>query len=164
MTITMPWQGTGSRRAVDEVARLRHQLTGAGILIQGLRLQVEDAETARDKANAKAGRYDEAEARTAAAEQAMGELKDELLDLRAFRARTLAVTVTPWQRAIDPGDQPTEPTDVRDLRTRFATGPVRAHHQSPQATSPAHVPAWVMPDTDTVALPVLADQLVQGTA
>ncbi|MFE4867648.1 hypothetical protein [Streptomyces sp. NPDC056682] len=164
MTITMPWQGTGTRRAIDEVARLRHQLAGAGILIQGLRLQVADAETARDKANAKAGRYDEAEARAAAVEQAMDDLKDELLELRAFKARTLAVTVPAWHRDIDPGEQPTEPIDVRSLTERFATGPVRTLHQSPQAVSPTHFPVCVVPDTDTVELPVLADQLAQGVS
>lgn len=164
MTITLPWQGTGSRRAVDEVARLRHQLAGVGHLIKGLRLQVADAETARDRANAKAGRYDEAEARANAAEQAAAELKDELLELRAFKARTLAVTVQPMHRDIDPDDHPTEPTGINvqplwdALRQHGPVIPVTV------AADPAHVPAWAVLDTGTVALPVLADRLMQGVA
>lgn len=157
MTITIPFRRTAPKhRAADEVARLRAQLTVMAVTDLLLLQYVATADRARDKANAKAGRYDEAEARAGAAEQAMADLKDELLELRAFRDNHQAVTVPPMHRDIDPGDHPTEPTgiDVRDLRTRFATGPVVSLHHSPQATSPAHVPAWIA-DADTLALPAL---------
>ena len=164
MTITMPWQGTGNRRAVDEVVRLRHQLAGAGILIQGLRLQITDAETARDRANEKANRLSEADTLRERAEQAMADLKDELLELRAFKARTLAITVPPMHRDIDPGDQATEPTgiDVRPLWEALRPhGPVTPV----PVTSPARLPSRAVPaDDDTVQFVVLADQLVQRRA
>jgi uncharacterized coiled-coil DUF342 family protein len=162
VTITMPWQGTGSRRAVDEVARLRHELAGAGHLIESLRGQVDDSNEARDRANEKAGKYDEAAARADAAEQAMAEMQSELRELRAHIANCQSVTVPPMERDIDPGDHPTVPVDVKSVQERFASGPVLSLHHSPQA-SPAHVPFWVQPD-DTIEVPVPADRLVQEVA
>ncbi|MER5653493.1 hypothetical protein ABT076_10805 [Streptomyces sp. NPDC002131] len=41
-------------------------------------------------------------------------------------------------------DQATAPIDVRELRERFASGPVVSLHHSPQAANPAHVPSWAM--------------------
>ncbi|WP_331445817.1 hypothetical protein [Streptomyces xanthochromogenes] len=164
MTITMPWQGTGSRRAVDEVARLRHQLAGAGHCIKGLRLQLADANEARDRANAKACRVGEAEARAKAAVQSLTEMRAELLELRAYRDNHEAIDVPAGVRDVDPGDQPTVPVNVKSLQERFTSGPVVSLHNSPQAADPTHVPGWVKPDTDTVELPALADRLVQGVA
>ncbi|MCT9092924.1 hypothetical protein N4G70_29230 [Streptomyces sp. ASQP_92] len=165
MTLTLPWQGTGSHRAVDEVARLRHELAGAGHLIESLRGQVDDANAARDRANEKASQYDEAVARADAVVEAMAEMQSELRELRAHLANCEAVTVPPMERDIDPGDHPTVPVDVKSLRERFASGPVVSLHHSPQAAvDPAHVPGWVKPDTDSVELPVHADRLVQGAA
>lgn len=132
MSITIPSLRRDKRaprhKAADEVARLRHQLQGAGFLIAGLRQQVTDARAAEDRANAKATRLDEAEAYAKAVEQ-------ELNELRAFKANATAISAPAGQRDIDPDDQPTHPQgiDVSELRDRFTSGPVVSLHHSPQA-------------------------------
>lgn len=52
--------------------------------------------------------------------------REEGSRLRAALANATSVTVSCGIRDITPGDQPTEPTDVRQLRARFA-GPVPAY-------------------------------------
>lgn len=64
------------------------------------------------------------------------------------------VTVPPMVRDTSAmEDQATGPIDVRDLRERFATGPVVSLHHSPQAASPTHVPSWA----ETTPLPVVGE-------
>lgn len=121
MSITIPGlrrdKRTPRHRAVDEVVRLRHELEGAGHFIAELQQKVTDAQAAADKANAKAGRVDEAEAYAKAA-------KAELAELRAFKANVTAVTVPAGHRDIAPGDRPTQPVRVRALWDAHGIGPV----------------------------------------
>lgn len=88
-------------------------------------------------------------------DQAGIDLSGALEDLRAERAETLslqavldnatATAVPPSHRDVDPDDQPTHPAgiDVRDLRARFAVGPVVSLWHSPQAADPAHIPRTI---------------------
>jgi hypothetical protein len=138
----------GRHRAIDEVARLRHQLEGAGHLITGLRIQLEEAHAAEDKANARAVRLDEAEAEADALTAENAQLRADHIDvgverqqreqaeqqlagaeekLRAYRAaeeNANAVTVPQvGHRDVDPDDCPTEPVgiDVRALWDQLGT-------------------------------------------
>lgn len=148
-------------RAVDEVARLRRHLAAADKCIRGLRLQVETANEARDWANAKAVSFDEAVSHAAACEQAMDEMRSELLKLRAHSANCQAVTVPAGERDIDPDDHPTEPVNVKTLWEALRQyGPVIP---GPVASA-AHVPSWAVTADDTEPARVLADRLVQGVA
>lgn len=126
----------GRHRATDEVARLRHQLEGAGCLIAGLRADIAEANAARDAANAKANRVDEAEAEARKAREEADQMRTELVELRAFKANITAVSDLP--SVVD-----TQPIDVQPLRDRFEAGPVVRLGASPlAATDPAHVPSW----------------------
>ena len=62
-------------------------------------------------------------------------LWQRLAPFEAAEANRTAVTVPPAERDIDPDDQPTHPTgiDVREVRERFASGPVVSLHHAPQA-------------------------------
>lgn len=130
MTITIPGlrrdKRTPRHKAVDEVDRLRHQLAGAGHCIAGLRQQVAEARAAEDRANAKAVRVDEAEARAVAAEQKLAEQAAELRQLRAFKANVTSIDVPPGHRDVHPDDQPTAPVDVKPLWAALGIGPVHA--------------------------------------
>ncbi|WP_405944695.1 hypothetical protein [Streptomyces sp. NBC_00932] len=75
------------------------------------------------------------------AEQNEG-LRLRLAPYLAAEANAAAVTVPPAVRdttAIE--DQATAPVDVRDVRARFADGPVVSLRYSPLAADPAHIPA-----------------------
>lgn len=99
---------TGRHRAVDKVDRLERELAGARLLIDGLNMQLADANAARDRANARANELAEADVR---AER----LEVEAAALRADLANARAISAPPGVRDIDPGDEPTEPIDVRPL-------------------------------------------------
>lgn len=62
-------------------------------------------------------------------------LKDSERELEDARRR-LSISVLAESAAAR-----TQEIDVREIRERFATGPVIALHNSPQAGDPAHVPA-----------------------
>ncbi|MEV5944826.1 hypothetical protein [Streptomyces sp. NPDC051994] len=175
MTITMPWQGTGSRRAVDKLADTRRQLAAVQADNEALRARIKELRDRLDKTytawEAEAEMRGETEVIAGAT---MSQLQDavaelvrlttEVTALRAQVANLTSVTVPPMVRAIDPGDQATEPTgiDVRPLWEALREhGPVIPVPTPTAGTSPAHVPTWGTPDTDTVALPAL--RLVQGT-
>jgi anti-sigma factor ChrR (cupin superfamily) len=157
VTITMPWQGTGTRRAVDRLAIAE---------AENLRLTARQAEADRffdqimaDNKDVHAlWRY--AEGKAASAEKVVVCQEATIRDLER-QIRELEERLTVAVKADAAGSR-TQEIDVRSLTERFATGPVVSLHHSPQAASPAHVPAWVKSDTDTVELPVLADRLVQG--
>lgn len=124
MTITMPWRGTGTRRAVDEVRRLRHLLDGDKAHMAGLRLQVMDAEDARDRAVARANELAEADGRRVLAEQQMAAMTAELTALRQFKANVNGHDVEQvGHRDIDAGDAVTVPVKVVTLAEAF--GPAR---------------------------------------
>lgn len=148
MSLTLPGilrkdARTPRHKAVDEVARLRHQLEGAGLLIRGMRLQVAQAEDARDKANAKANLLQEADTRAAAVEARMRAMTEELTALRAFKANVIAVDSPTGHRDIDPDDQPTHPSGINVMTLRAAFGPTTdpgqttwgARNQQQEATS-----------------------------
>lgn len=103
-TRTLP----GRHRAVDKADRLERELAGAQLRIDGLRMQLADANAARDKANERANTLAEADVR---AER----LETENQTLRADLANARAVSAPTGIRDIDPDDQPTEPIDVRPL-------------------------------------------------
>ncbi|MGA5330986.1 hypothetical protein ACPCJT_20375 [Streptomyces griseoincarnatus] len=58
-----------------------------------------------------------------AAEERADNLEQQILALKARTANETAVTVPPWQRPVDPDEQPTEPhgIDVRTLREALDT-------------------------------------------
>lgn len=138
MAITFPGFRTRTPRhkAIDEVERLRHQLKGAGLLIKGLRLQVEEAERALDQANTRANTLAEADSLRARAEQQMAATAAELTALRQFKANVQSIDVAPGVRDIDPGNEVTQPVPivVKTLAEAFGQGRTN--------TSPGHVPAW----------------------
>ncbi|MDQ0694294.1 hypothetical protein [Streptomyces sp. W4I9-2] len=69
-------------------------------------------------------------------------LQKQLAPFLAAEANRNAVTVPPAERDTSRfEDQATAPIDVRDLRDRFAAGPVVSLQHSPQAADPAHIPA-----------------------
>ncbi|MFD7861816.1 hypothetical protein [Streptomyces sp. NPDC059783] len=69
------------------------------------------------------------------------ELTAEVTRLRAELANTMRVDVPLMERdTTDGADQATAPIDARELRERFAAGPVVTLHHAPQATTPVHVP------------------------
>lgn len=113
---------TPRHKAINEVERLRHQLDGASLLFAGMRLQVAQAEDARDKANAKANLLQEADTRAEAAEARMRAMTDELAELRAFHATATAVTVPPMVRDTSAfEDQATEPFCIKTLQAALGT-------------------------------------------
>lgn len=159
MTITLPWQGTGSHRSID---RLHAEEAKTRQLTEDLaRATSQIAELkAEYKATYEAWKF--AEHKASDAEQVVVCQESVIRDLeRQIREGKERLNVA---SLADAAGARTQEIDVRSLSERFATGPVRTLYRSPQAANPAHVPAWVMPDADTVALPVLADQLVNGTA
>lgn len=128
MTITFPRLRSRSRaprhKAIDEVARLRHQLDGAELHMKGLRLQVMDAEDARDQAVARANELADADGRRALAEQQLAAMADELTALRQFKANVNGHDVEQvGHRDIDAGDAVTVPVKVVTLAEHF--GPAR---------------------------------------
>ncbi|MFB7647192.1 hypothetical protein ACFC0S_17070 [Streptomyces sp. NPDC056084] len=160
MTITMPWQGTGSRRAVDRLAVVEAENARLAAR-QAAADDFFDRITA-DNADVHAlWRY--AEGKAADAENVVVCQEATIRDLER-QVRELEERLTVAVKADAAGSR-TQEIDVRSLTERFASGSVVSLHHSPQAAaSPTHVPGWVKPDTDTVELPVLADRLVQGVA
>lgn len=127
--------GHGRHRAADRARQLEHQLEGAGHLIEGLRAEL--AETADSWEAARQQAKEERDGREAA-ERRVTEL--EAAAKRAAEANQWTYSVAAGQRDIDPDDRPTVPVDVRELRDRFETGPIRRIGVSPAATDPAHLP------------------------
>jgi len=129
-------QATAMEARIDEQA----------LTIGSLRQQLDTAKNIRATVNAKASRYDEAEARAQAAERMLAEQTAELRALRSFRANVTSVSTLPAQQA--PAAPPAD---------RFETGsPVRLGASPMAATDPGHVP--VVPDcanADTQPIPVV---------
>jgi predicted component of type VI protein secretion system len=111
-------------RAVDAVedlrgerAALERRLADADALIADLYRRIASVTAGWDAANARANQAAEADARVAALEAEVRELRAELADARA-------ITVPSWVRDIDPDDQPTHPAgiDVRPLWSALGGG------------------------------------------
>lgn len=103
-------------RAVDEVARQKAMRTGADLLIMGLRLQLRDQEA-------------EHAAVIARIDERHGEIVRGLEQHIADLERRLNVGVLAEAAAAK-----TQEIDVRSLRERFETGPVRRLGAAPMAT------------------------------
>jgi hypothetical protein len=96
----------------------------------------------------------EAEMAAACMQSERDEWKTQALALRERFGPQIAdeenahpITVPPMVRDTSAfEDQATAPIDVRELRERFASGPVVSLHHSPQAANPAHVPSWAVPE------------------
>ena len=102
-------------RAIDKVERLEVLLDGARMLIKGLRIQLEDQ--AAEHADAIA-RIDKRHAETVRGlEQQIAGLEHRL-SVGVLAEHVVAKT---------------QEIDVRSLRERFADGPIRSLHHSPQA-------------------------------
>lgn len=139
MTIN-PFAGRGLRRYTR--TRLRHD---------------------RDAARSECQRYKERLHRSAQTNRRLNEEKDQL----AEQVRDLT-----QQLDVSTGLVEARDTTIRELK-RQANDPSAKSAETtqnipraelPQTAEAPHVPAWAVPDTDTLALPVLADQLVQGVA
>lgn len=129
-------QATAMEARIDEQA----------LTIGSLRQQLDTAKRIRATVNAKASRYDEAEARAQEAERMLASQTKELLALRSFRDNVNSVSTLP------PHQGPTAPP-----AGRFETGtPVRLGASRLATTDPGHVP--VVPDdanADTQPIPVV---------
>lgn len=118
------------RSRAEQATAMEARLDEQAKTINSLRDQVQAAKTIRGGVHAKAGRYDEAEARAASAERQLSEMTKELVALRAFRDNVNAVDVPQvGAREVDPDDHPTDPQgiDVRALweaRDAGLLGPV----------------------------------------
>jgi hypothetical protein len=134
-------QATAMEARLDEQAKT----------ICSLREQLDQAKAIRDDVHAKAGRVDEAEARARAAERQLAEQTEELVALRQFKANVNSMSSQPLAGPKVP------PAD------RFETGsPVRLGASPLAATNPAHVPAWVRSEDDTVPVPAVQAEEVES--
>lgn len=115
------------------------------LTIGSLREQLATAKNIRARVNAKACRYDEAEARATEAERMLATQTEELLALRSFRANVTSVSTLPVHQA-----------PVAPPADRFEIGsPVRPGASPMAVTDPGHVP--VSPDgsnADTQPIPL----------
>lgn len=89
-----------AHRAVDEVVRLRHRLAKARAGLGLLRHQLDEANAARDAANAKVSQLGEVEAQLAETTQRATRLEAEVTALRAQLANTNAVSDRPAYAAV----------------------------------------------------------------
>lgn len=151
-------KGNGSRRAADKVDALREE--NRKLLDRQLAADDYFAILTQDRNDVYAAwefaeqARQEAEMVAACIQAERDEWKAEALALRArfgpqIAAEANATRVTVPQMVRDTSafeDQATAPIDVRELRERFASGPVVSLHHSPQAANPAHVPAWAVPE------------------
>ncbi|MEU9470494.1 hypothetical protein AB0D78_28520 [Streptomyces avermitilis] len=117
------------RPRAEQATAMEARIDEQALTIGSLREQLGLAKQIRDDVHAKAGRYDEAEARTKAVEQRLAEQEAELVALRQFKANVNSVSSLP----------PTGPeTPAAD---RFETGsPVRLGASPLAVTNPGHVP------------------------
>ncbi|MEU0783453.1 hypothetical protein ABZ341_18005 [Streptomyces sp. NPDC006173] len=166
MSLTIPFVGRRDRRRHspdqvirklrEDIAKLMNRQAAADdffVILTADREHVyaawEFAETARQ----------EAEMVAACLQAERDELLEECAEWRV-EAQTLSARLAPFlaaeanatrvtvpQMVRDTSafeDQATAPIDVRELRERFASGPVVSLHHSPQAGNPAHVPSWAV--------------------
>lgn len=151
-------KGGGSRRAVDKVDELRAENSrlldrqlAADDFFALLMNDVVATNAALEQEQRLRGEAEEAAAQMRMERDAWIEeaerLAAELAPHQAAEANANRVDVPPMVRdTSDFADQATTPIDVRELRERFASGPVVSLHHSPQAANPSHVPAWAVTD------------------
>jgi hypothetical protein len=112
---------TGKHREDDTVDLLQCKLTGARLLIKGLRLQLDDKDREHEETVA---RLDERYGAT------IRQLKTELADARS------RLEVRNWADSVV---TTTQEIPVEEVQRHCTPVPL---HQSPMARHPAHVPAW----------------------
>lgn len=128
-------QATAMEARIDEQA----------LTIDSLREQLAEAKTVRAEANAKATRFDEAEARATEVGRMLAAQTKELLALRAFRDNVNSITPLPRHQA--PASPPAD---------RFETGmPVRLGVSPLAVTDPGQAPVMANSSTvDTQPIPL----------
>lgn len=125
----------------EQAAALESRFDGQARTIRSLREQLAEAKQIRAEVNAKAGRYDEAEARAAAAEQLLAVQTAELVALRSFRDNVNSVIPLAHQGPVTP------PAD------RFEAGsPVRLGASPLAVTDPGRVPDGSNADTQQIPI------------
>ncbi|MEU1443044.1 hypothetical protein [Streptomyces mirabilis] len=151
-------KGNGNRRAVDKVAELRDE--NRKLLTRQMAADDYFALLVQDRDEVHVAWQQEKKARLLLEDincslrseadgwqELVDDLRAQLAPFLAAEANANRVDVPPMVRPIDgPEDQATGPIDVRELRERFASGPVVSLRHSPQAANPAHVPAWAVAD------------------
>jgi uncharacterized coiled-coil protein SlyX len=126
----------------EQVEALEARFDGQARTIRSLREQLAAAKEIRVDVNAKAGRYDEAEARAAELDRQLAEQAVELVALRAFKANVNSVIPLAYQAPAAPSAD------------RFETGiPVRLGASPLAVTNPGHVPDGS--NADTQQIPIL---------
>ncbi|WP_181011132.1 hypothetical protein [Streptomyces sp. SM13] len=147
-------------RAIDKVAALKQQLKdqqaetvsafgqliGAADTIAILEADLADVRAKRAEAEqvvvCLAADLDDRTAERNEAREEIRQLHAQLAPYLAADANANAITVPAAERDTTAfEDQATAPIDVRELRARFAAGPVVSLHYSPQAADPTHIPA-----------------------
>ncbi|MCP3820123.1 hypothetical protein NLX86_19080 [Streptomyces sp. A3M-1-3] len=135
MSITIPWLAPGRHRLSPaqlraENATLLNRQAAADDYFARLTEDRDDVYRCWQKA---AAARDTAEELAAGYAQQLAAQTAELLELRAFRHNTLAVSAPIGQRDIDPDDQPTQPIPV-PLWEAHGIGPVHAVTDPGQTT------------------------------
>jgi hypothetical protein len=135
---------TGKHREADAVDLLQCKLTGAQLLIKGLRLQLDDKDFEHDEAVA---RIDERHS------EVVRGLEDELAELQrrldiACKAETVVTR--------------TQEISLDEIR-RHCVKPVPLHQAPFATTSPGRVPSWARTD-DTQPIPVISADTAEGVA
>ena len=110
-------RGHGLHRC-KSAAELRRDLDTATCHIVGLATEIDTLTAANQLLEAQ---LDEAGIELSGARLDLEQAAAELLALRAFKANVTAVSVPAGERDIDPGDQPTQPVDVRPLWDALGT-------------------------------------------
>ncbi|GGS41160.1 hypothetical protein F2B00_03190 [Streptomyces parvus] len=129
-----------------DVTRLMNRQAAADDYFAVLLADRADVYEAWQNAEAKAARAEDTvvwqDHRLCKQEAELGRLRAQLAPYLAADANANAITVPPSERDSSRfEDQATAPIDVRELRNRFAAGPVVSLHHSPQAADPTHIPA-----------------------
>ncbi|MEV8033964.1 hypothetical protein [Streptomyces sp. NPDC086182] len=125
----------------EQATALGERLDGQARTIRSLREQLAEAKDIRADVYAKAGRYDEAEARAADLERQLTSQTAELVALRAFKANVNSVIPLAHQAPAAP------PAD------RFEAGsPVRLGASPLAATDPARLPDGSNADTQQIPI------------
>ncbi|WP_069751663.1 hypothetical protein [Streptomyces sp. EN16] len=134
-------RASGHKKATgqSENQMLRRQVLGAMEYIGQLELVNACLE---DTARKVTGQRDTARTQRDEFQTELGKARILLAPFLAAEANANAVTVPASFRDTSRfEDQATAPIDVRDLRHRFAAGPVVSLQHSPQAADPTHIPA-----------------------
>lgn len=146
MTITMPWQGTGSRRAVDRLRAVEAEKRQLEQRLADANRQIADLAAKQQQTYAD---YKFAQDKAASAEDLVVKLDADLDELRRRHADLWGQIKTVPPVVAVPVETPAEPTPVEVL---------------PLHKSRLRVPSWAPSDAEKTQEIPLADRLVQGVA